>query len=86
MVVDEKEYWAEATASWFNASIRTEVNDGVNTREKLCAHDMEVSELLREVWGDGSWRYDFDQRSPLQKRSKPVYGSDLYLNTRCAVS
>ena len=85
MVVDEKEYWAEATASWFNASMRTEVNDGVNTREKLRVHDVEVSELLQEVWGDGSWRYDFDRRSPLP-RPKPVSGSDLYLNTRCAVS
>lgn len=85
MVVDEKEYWAEATASWFNASIRTEVNDGVNTREKIRAHDSEVSELLQEIWGDGSWRYDFEQRSP-RRGSKFVSSSDSAIKTRCALS
>ena len=29
------EYWAEATQSWFDATVRTDVNCGVNTREKI---------------------------------------------------
>lgn len=59
MVADEKEYWAEGSQSWFNASKRKDVNDGVNTREKLWKHDPELASLLREIYGNLSWRYDF---------------------------
>lgn len=59
MAVDEKEYWAEGSESWFNASLRNDVNDGVNTREKLKGHDPELAQLLFEIYGDGDWRYDF---------------------------
>eukprot|EP00198_Chlamydomonas_reinhardtii_P003954 XP_001693290.1 predicted protein [Chlamydomonas reinhardtii] len=36
---NEDEYWAEGTQAWFNATIRTDVTAGVNTREKLRARD-----------------------------------------------
>lgn len=59
MIADEKEYWAEGTQAWFNASIRDDVNDGINTREKLWKHDPDLSALLKEVYGKNKWRYDF---------------------------
>eukprot|EP00897_Mesotaenium_endlicherianum_P000990 jgi/Mesen1/10892/ME000935S10219 len=63
MVADEKEYWAEATQSWFDASRRSDVNDGINTREKLRRHDPEIAALLEQVYGDGDWRYNFTPSS-----------------------
>eukprot|EP00850_Spirogloea_muscicola_P012325 SM000079S22443 [mRNA] locus=s79:239580:241334:- [translate_table: standard] len=59
MVVDQKEYWAEGSQSWFNASRRSDVNDGINTREKLTKHDPGLARLCRTVYGNGPWRYDF---------------------------
>lgn len=49
MISNADEYWAEGCQSWFDATIRTDVNDGHNTREKLRAHDPRLSELLCEV-------------------------------------
>ena len=40
------EYWAEGTQSWFDATVRTDVNGGVNTRTKLRAHDPALALLL----------------------------------------
>ena len=47
------EYWAEGTQSWFDATVRTDVNGGVNTRTKLRAHDPALALLLASVYGDG---------------------------------
>ena len=49
MISNADEYWAEGCQSWFDATIRTDVNDGHNTREKLRAHDPRLSALLCEV-------------------------------------
>eukprot|EP00271_Cylindrocystis_brebissonii_P006451 TRINITY_DN19243_c0_g1_i1.p1 TRINITY_DN19243_c0_g1~~TRINITY_DN19243_c0_g1_i1.p1 ORF type:complete len:402 (+),score=57.74 TRINITY_DN19243_c0_g1_i1:693-1898(+) len=66
MAVDAREYWAEGSESWFNASLRKDVNDGINTREKLRKHDPELAQLMAEVYGDsGTWRYDFSPFQPL---------------------
>ena len=51
------EYWAEGTQSWFDATVRTDVNGGVNTRRKLCAHDPALALLLAVTYGDGPWRF-----------------------------
>lgn len=59
MICDEKEYWALGTEAWFNASRRTTLNDGINTREKLKSHDPELAQFLEEIYGNGDWRYDF---------------------------
>lgn len=60
MVVDDKEYWAEGTQAWFDASLRDDVNDGINTREKLWKHDPELASLLQDVYGKkNKWKYDF---------------------------
>lgn len=58
MVADEKEYWAEGSQSWFDASLRDDVNDGINTRFKIRYHDPKLARLLEIVYGNGGWRYD----------------------------
>ncbi|KAL1504148.1 hypothetical protein AB1Y20_010557 [Prymnesium parvum] len=62
------EYWAEGTQSWFNATVRTDVNCGINTREKLRRHDPALALLLLGAYGDGEWR--FTDTLPEQTRSK----------------
>lgn len=34
-----------------------DVNDGVNTREKIKKHDPLLATLLLHAYGDGPWRY-----------------------------
>lgn len=63
---DRREFWAEATQSWFDTN-RENDNDhnDVNTRAELKKFDPEISTLLAEVYGDGEWRYTrFDRRLP----------------------
>lgn len=69
MMENEEEYWAEACQSWFNATIRTDVNNGINTREKLEAHDPGLATLLRYAFGDNPWRYTDDSPAPLGSTS-----------------
>ena len=57
MASNPDEYWAEGTQSWFDATVRTDVNVGVNSRARLCAHDPALALLLRYAYGDGPWRY-----------------------------
>ena len=49
MMDNADEYWAEGCQSWFDATIRTDVNDGINTREKLKAHDPGLAAALIKV-------------------------------------
>jgi hypothetical protein len=35
--------------SWFDATVRTDVNDGINTREKLKRHDPGLARMLEQV-------------------------------------
>ena len=51
------EYWAEATQAWFDATVRTDVNQAVNSRARLCAHDPAIALLMRHAYGDGAWRF-----------------------------
>ena len=50
-------YWAEATQAWFDATVRSDVNEGVNCRARLQAHDPALALLLRHAYGDGAWRF-----------------------------
>ncbi len=53
---DEQEYWAEGAQAWFNnANIRN--SGGIAVREDVKAKDPELAALLKEVYGDGEWRY-----------------------------
>ena len=49
MMDNADEYWAEGCQSWFDATIRTDVNDGVNTRERLKRHDPGLAAALEKV-------------------------------------
>lgn len=57
MASNAQEYWAEGAQAWFDATVRTDVNSGINTREKLKRHDPTLAKLLAFAYGDGTWRY-----------------------------
>lgn len=54
---NSSEYWSESAQAWFEASVRCDVNCGLNTREELRRRDPAVAEELRNAFGDGEWRY-----------------------------
>lgn len=66
MMENADEYFAEGCQTWFDATARSDVNSGINTREKLKAHDPGFAELLAEVFGDGSWRYPQTAPAPFK--------------------
>lgn len=51
MMASSDEYWAEGTQAWFEATRRTDVNAGINTRAKIKAHDPVLAALLEKVYG-----------------------------------
>ena len=59
IMLNESEYWAEATQIWFNATVRTDVTSGMTTREAIKARDPRLAGVLAAVWGDGLWRYPY---------------------------
>jgi von Hippel-Lindau disease tumor suppressor protein len=53
-----REYWAEATQSWFDANRENDSEHGpISTRARLVPYDPELAALLAEAYGDGAWRY-----------------------------
>ncbi|GMH39560.1 hypothetical protein BSKO_07458 [Bryopsis sp. KO-2023] len=71
IMFDEEEYWAEGTQAWFEATIREDVTSGINTREKLKAHDPLLASLMVEAYGDGSWRYQDDSPAKFVLKGQP---------------
>ncbi|GLI60900.1 hypothetical protein VaNZ11_003131 [Volvox africanus] len=57
MMTNEQEYWAVAVESWFESTIRGDVNGGIKTRAQLRKHDPRLAALLEAAFGDGEWRY-----------------------------
>lgn len=52
------EYWAEGVQSWFDTNRENDSeHNWVNTRAEIKTYDPRLSALLREVFGDGEWRY-----------------------------
>ncbi len=51
MMANSAEYWAEGTQAWFDATIRSDVNGGLNTRAKLKTHDPDLAAVLERVFG-----------------------------------
>jgi hypothetical protein len=51
MMDNADEYFAEACQSWFEATVREDVNSGVNTRAALKAHDPQLAALMLKVRG-----------------------------------
>ncbi|GIL65044.1 hypothetical protein Vafri_18899 [Volvox africanus] len=65
MMTNEQEYWAVAVESWFESTIRGDVNGGIKTRAQLRKHDPRLAALLEAAFGDGEWRYWKDCPRPL---------------------
>lgn len=57
MMSNAEEYWAEGVQAWFDASVREDVNCGLNTRCKLREADPQLADLMLEVFGENDWRY-----------------------------
>ncbi|GLI69260.1 hypothetical protein VaNZ11_013842 [Volvox africanus] len=73
---NEEEYWAEGTQAWFDASIRTDVNSGVNTREKLRQRDHGLAIMMMRAYGDGPWRYPCDSPGAFRMRAPQTRHDD----------
>uniref|UniRef100_A0A7S0WVU0 von Hippel-Lindau disease tumour suppressor beta domain-containing protein n=1 Tax=Chlamydomonas leiostraca TaxID=1034604 RepID=A0A7S0WVU0_9CHLO len=68
------EYWAEGTQAWFDATIRTDVNSGVNSRDTLKRLDPGLAALMCRAYGDGPWRYPHDAPRPFSHKRKRAHG------------
>jgi hypothetical protein len=65
---NRREYWAEGSQSWFNANANGgRVHNDINTREELSEYDPPLGCLLRELYGEGQWRY-------VRPKDRPVAG------------
>jgi alpha-glucosidase len=53
---NQQEYWAEGAQAWFDCA-NPRNSGGAATRDQLKAKDPALAELLTEVYGDGTWRY-----------------------------
>lgn len=52
------EYWAEGVQSWFGTNRENDFDHNhVNTRVELKQYDPRLAKLVKEVFGDGKWRY-----------------------------
>ena len=52
------EYWAEGVQSWFDTNRENDFDHNhVNTRVELKQYDPRLAQLVKEVFGDGKWRY-----------------------------
>lgn len=68
MMVNEQEYWAAAVEAWFESTVRVEPNAGLNSREGLVRRDPGLAGIVREVFGDGQWRFHHDCPGKLHRR------------------
>ena len=51
------EFWAELTQGWFHGSIRTDVNNGIITRDLVRSQVPLMDALFTEVYGNNPWIY-----------------------------
>lgn len=56
-LINALEYWAEGSQAWFNASKRTNVNNGINSRALLLLRDPDLFKIMQEVYGNNKWGY-----------------------------
>ena len=54
---ERREYWAEATQTWFYPHGTSSFYRFGNTRQALKAYDPNLAALLAEIYGDDDWRY-----------------------------
>ncbi len=51
MMANSGEYWAEGVQAWLGVTLRTDVNGGFNTRQKIKDHDQALAAVLEKVYG-----------------------------------
>jgi hypothetical protein len=51
MMTNSGEYWAEGVQAWLGVTLRTDVNGGFNTRQKIKDHDQALAAVLEKVYG-----------------------------------
>jgi hypothetical protein len=51
MMVNSREYWAEGVQAWLGVTLRTDVNGGFNTQQKIRDHDQALAAVLEKVYG-----------------------------------
>ena len=51
MMANSGEYWAEGVQAWLGVTLRTDVNGGFNTRQKIRDHDTALAAVLEKVYG-----------------------------------
>ena len=58
---DVLEYWAEGVQSWFDSNATAQpangVHNHVDTRAELLEYDPTLAALVKEVFGDTTWRF-----------------------------
>ena len=61
------EYWAEGVQSWFDTNRPPDHDHNhVDTREELKAYDSELANLVKEIFGESTWRY----QRPSQRKTR----------------
>ena len=64
------EYWAEGVQSWFGTNRENDFDHNhVNTRAELEQYDARLAQLVKEVFGDGKWRY----QRPVDRKPASVH-------------
>lgn len=58
------EFWAELTQGWFHGSNRTDVNNGIVTRDMVRKQVPLMAQLFAEVYGNNPWVYTDDCPHP----------------------
>jgi hypothetical protein len=53
---NEQEYWAEGAQAWFD-NANPNNSGGLSVRDDVKKKDPELAALLKEIYGDGEWRY-----------------------------
>jgi hypothetical protein len=51
MMANSAEYWAEGVQAWLGVTLRTDVNGGFNTQQKIKDHDEALAAVLEKVYG-----------------------------------
>ena len=51
----------KSTQAWFEATVRTDVTDGLRTRWQLAERDPELAVLMLRVYGRNEWLYSDTQ-------------------------
>jgi len=54
MMANSGEYWAEGVQAWLGVTLRTDVNGGFNTQQKIKDHDKALAAVLEKVYGLGT--------------------------------